>query len=531
MRIVLASLYRKTDDVLMFEEMGICQIAAYLEQFGHEVWPISCDEGEFPFDKVLEFHPQLLGFTLYSYNVGFSANIARQLKQNLPNLKVCGGGFLASYYSRDLLTEYDIIDYGIQYEGELIIKNLVDYLEKGGDLYSIRGLVFKDGNDIIINSREELIKDLDTLPFPNRTILQAQKMSIATLSTSRGCTSACSFCVNKTFWNKKYRCQSTDYVIKEIQEIYDKYNIRHFNFLDCSFDDPTIDRAMQIAQGIIDSNIDITYLTEVRATIYKKLDQKGIQLLKQSGFCGTLIGIESFNEEDLRLYKKQATVEDNINVLNFFKKHDIHYRIGFINFNPYTDYNRLMSNIKYLKQFALGFDLHNLFLHLTIFKSGELYEKIKADGLFDNDTKSDIGMQNYKFIHSYIQQFFEFYWNYIYKRYYNHVVEFYDDRFFYLYFLKNSNPNEMEYEVIQNAIDERYKILRQISDTNCDLFIELLELSKNGFSFDKAVKITNSYLKAEKINAWMNALNLNINLLTKNILRLPNGKSKIRLLG
>ncbi len=166
----MASLYRKTDDVLMFEEIGICQIAAYLEQFGHEVWPISCDEGEFPFDKVLEFHPQLLGFTLYSYNVEFSTNIARQLKQNLPNLKVCGGGFLASYYSRDLLTEYDIIDYGIQYEGELIIKNLVDYLEKGGDLYSIRGLVFKDGNDIIINPREELIKDLDTLPFPNRTI-------------------------------------------------------------------------------------------------------------------------------------------------------------------------------------------------------------------------------------------------------------------------------------------------------------------------------------------------------------------------
>ena len=51
-------------------------------------------------------------------------------------------------------------------EGEVVMSNLVDALGAGDSLAKVKGVAYRDGDQVVINEREKLIKDVDAIPWP-----------------------------------------------------------------------------------------------------------------------------------------------------------------------------------------------------------------------------------------------------------------------------------------------------------------------------------------------------------------------------
>ena len=272
----------------------------------------------------------------------------------------------------------------------------------------IDGLSYRLGEQIINNKDRILKNDLDSLPFAARDFIEQRPMTIASIIGSRGCCANCSFCTSKIQW-KRWRGRSIDNIIEEIEYLIKNYNVKALNFYDNSFEDPYInlERLKSFTKKIIERNIKIFYNIYVRADFYKKASEEIMQLLIKSGLRSVEIGIESANLDDLKLYNKVANPHDNIEIIKFMKKYGILYHIDFINFNPYSTFENINTNLEYLYHFK---SLFNFFSKLNIYNGTKIYNKVIEDGLFI--CKDSDGDNQYRFVDPRIGNICDFFVNY-----------------------------------------------------------------------------------------------------------------------
>ena len=267
---------------------------------------------------------------MYSTTEKVVSEVCLKIKRHLPNAIFVIGGYWPTLYGEKLIKEYSVFDYAVVGEGELVFKNLANIIENGDDVSSVKGLIYRNAGTVIRNPREKLIENLDKLPFPRRDLLMNNKLKYAYISTSRGCNGNCSFCWHQNFWGtdsgNRWRGRSPENVVDEIKQIVQKYGVNRFWFIDDSFEDHephNPDRMWQIARRIVNEGLNITYETYFRSEVYKIFDKEKMELIKASGLVGIVFGTESGNAEDLKLYRKIATVEDNLKSIEYFRESDI----------------------------------------------------------------------------------------------------------------------------------------------------------------------------------------------------------------
>lgn len=160
----------------------------------------------------------------------------------------------------------------------------------------------------------DLIKDLDQLPLPALDLLPLDRYvypllgeKVVTMQTSRGCPFPCAYyCPYPLVEGNRWRKQSPDRVILEIEQIVRHHGIRKILFRDATF---TLDkeRTHQICDGIIDRNIDIIWWCETRVDC---LDVMLLKKMKKAGCAGLNIGVETGDTEVLAAQaKKGLTIE------------------------------------------------------------------------------------------------------------------------------------------------------------------------------------------------------------------------------
>ena len=361
----------------------MCSITSVLRKKGYEVMVICAKENQIDYQAVRDFNPNLIGVTVYSYTKKTVYRFCTKVKQELREVLICAGGYLPTYYGVEMLKEALFIDFVIRGEGERSFLNLVSHLEKGEDLKHVKGLTFRVDDEIVINEDQPLIENLDTLPFPARDVLLDNKVKIASIVTSRGCARKCRFCNTTNFW-KNWRGRDVQNVIEEIKSLY-QLGLRYFSFNDTSFEDSrtydNYERITAIARGIVDLNLDISYIASFRAEFNRKANPQLMELLKKSGLRQVRVGIETANESDRKLYGKWATLDDNVKIIEFFHHYNIYVRVGFINFNPYSTFAGLEKNIDFLEKCNWANNFYTISSRLTVYKGTGLYDNVKADGL------------------------------------------------------------------------------------------------------------------------------------------------------
>lgn len=392
-----------------FEEPGIASIASVLRSRGHDVTikicNVDCMDREF-FKKL---QPDIIGSSSYDDVIEYQLLLLKEIHNIVPKAKICLGGYSATYNYREIMNRYSFIDFCMLGEGEEPWIELTNSANINPS--EVPNLVYRDDmGNLSVNDQLPLIENLDQLPIAARDVLVNADTKFAQLTTSRGCTHNCSFCLSSKFWksNKRriWRGQSIDRVIAELIEITQNNRCRKIIFNDNSFEDPDNGkRALSIANAIIHNQIEMYYLINLRVDFVCRITDEYMDRLIESGLVTVFIGIESGNDEDLILYNKRTTVADNDNALAFLSRFDISVGTGFINFNPYTTVERLKKNTEFLYRHRLAANFMRMTKSLKPYKGTDIFQRIKDDGLLMTNESSI--QFNFLFEHSEVKAIFE----------------------------------------------------------------------------------------------------------------------------
>ena len=205
------------------QPLGIAYIAAVLEKEGYEVRIIDALVKDYEENFVIEaknFKPDMIGITSTTAGINSAVSLANLLKKTIKCPIIIGGAHVTAVPSK--VMENDCFDLGIIGEGEKTIIEIVSKIKERKDIKnkSIKGIVYKKNNKIIITKKREYIADLDTLPFPARHLLppltdykptpaSCRYTPLGSMITSRGCVHRCLYC-DRAVFGQVFRARSVN---------------------------------------------------------------------------------------------------------------------------------------------------------------------------------------------------------------------------------------------------------------------------------------------------------------------------------
>ncbi|MDP2947023.1 MAG: cobalamin-dependent protein [Nanoarchaeota archaeon] len=194
-------------------------------------------------EKILNFKPEAVGISaLFFSQAPAIAEITKLIKELYPQIFTVIGGSYPSAFKEEVFKNDPNLDIVVIGEGEYVF---ADLLNNFWNLDKVKGIIYKSGNKIISNPPGNPILNLDSLPFPRRSLVKMQTYSrfagpkenkraiikdfilrtpflnkvyykvndrlgkntrypIASIITSRSCPNQCTFCAIHNLWGHKY---------------------------------------------------------------------------------------------------------------------------------------------------------------------------------------------------------------------------------------------------------------------------------------------------------------------------------------
>lgn len=266
-------------------------------------------------EKIRSFRPDIVGITTMTTKFPMASRIAKITKSIGPEIKVVIGGHHSSIFGAKLLNDNNI-DFAVVGEGEITFLELVNRLcEPNPDFFSIDGLIYKSNGHIVTTKSRELVKNLDVLPIADRDLmLNENYVSENNIIISRGCPFNCNYCGAKVIWKRKVRRRSVHNVIKEIDYLFEKSSSRHINFWDDSFTHNrkyTFELMSQLKKY---KGLSFSCITRLDL-----IDREMLTSLKEAGCVNLLFGVESGNDNILKLINKKTTcdlIRSKVDIVN-----------------------------------------------------------------------------------------------------------------------------------------------------------------------------------------------------------------------
>jgi radical SAM superfamily enzyme YgiQ (UPF0313 family) len=373
-----------------WQPLGILYVAASLLKEGHEV---EFFDGSFLgheelLERVKSYEPEFVGIYANTPLWKKAQRTARDVKGINGDVFVAVGGPYPIAMKEAALRECEAIDAVVTGEGELTVVEMAERLEKGETLRGVKGVVYRD-NRIIRNPLRPLIKDLDSIPFPARHLLEDpnlyvpplgtyRKKPVAIVMTSRGCDARCIYCFQISR-DRVIRYRSVENVMAEL-ELCLEQGYREVRFLDDTF---TSDygRAMRIAEEIKRRGLDFPWYVSARVNT---VDRKLLKAFREAGCWAILFGAESGVQKNLNTLKKGITLEQTRRAVKAAREAGLKVCLPFIFGIPGETYEEALKTI----DFALELDPDFANFHtLAPFPGTELYEKAGEYGTISGDVE------------------------------------------------------------------------------------------------------------------------------------------------
>jgi len=344
-----------------------------------------------PVYKIFEKNPDLLGISSVTDNYTHAVKLIKTIRHS-SNIPIIIGGHHISYLPHLLPREADV---GVLFEGERTFLQLTKLFEKQAyfptnQLKNVHGIVFWDGDTLIQTKQRELIKDLNSIPFPDRDSIEYfhHKKYQHHIMTSRGCPHKCKFCSSHAFW-KRLRYFSATYVVNEIEYLQHKYKLEHLHI----YDDLWIankKRFFLISELIKKRNLHkkLTFHSWVTS---KTLTHDVAETLASLNFDTISIGFETGSERILRYLKhRSATLNDNKIAIKIAKTYGLKVGGTFMIGIP----GETLDDIYQTKMFIMNNDLDHASIYLLKpLPSTEIWDYAIQQGLVNNDM-TDWGILN-----------------------------------------------------------------------------------------------------------------------------------------
>jgi radical SAM superfamily enzyme YgiQ (UPF0313 family) len=378
------------------QPLGIAYVSSFLKVSSHKVQLIDgsalrCTVHDLV-REVSRFHPDIVGITATTPGYRKALELAKQVKGELGLPIILGGPHVTSL-APDTLGE-SVFDYGVIGEGEITTLNLLDTLERGGELSRVEGIAFKKDGEVKVTPRREYIKDLDLLPFPDRDSLPPlsayrpspssyRRLPLGTMVTSRGCPHHCIFCDRAVFGNL-YRARGASNVVDEMEALVTRHGAKEVRFWDDTFN-LYPKRVIQICEEIIRRKLDVEWTCVARVS---NMTSDILKTMRRAGCWQVDYGIETGNAAILAGIQKGITIDLVRRAVAKSRSNGLHVRGFFMLGLPGETSGTMRETIEFAKTLALDVAV----FHITTPLPGtELYTAAKQRG----EISHNAGWENY----------------------------------------------------------------------------------------------------------------------------------------
>ena len=382
---------RRTRENMVWPQVSLAQMAALLHP-AYKVKIVDCNAEKTDwadFTKLLDqYQPkyyltQVTAPTLENDMYGCFLAHAR-------GAKTIAFGTHVTPIPRESMRPYPNLDFVLVGEPDLTIRDLLDHLEgktdqrapeikkmfdehdptykpalrEDGsmDLNGIKGLAWRNGDEIVVNLPRPFVKSLDDLPIPMHELLPLKtyrmpliKGPFTFIVTSRGCPAGCVYCIKHVSYQFSARLRSPKLIMEELWYL-KKLGINNIHMYADLFT-MNRDQVVDLCQRMIDEKINI------RWTCNSRVDYVDEEMLSMMGKAGNWLiswGIESGNEAILKRAHKGADPAKAERALKWAKKAGIMNWGYFIVGLPGETEETIRQSIDFAKKLPLDIALFHV---------------------------------------------------------------------------------------------------------------------------------------------------------------------------
>jgi anaerobic magnesium-protoporphyrin IX monomethyl ester cyclase len=251
-------------------------------------------EQEF-FRRAKAFGPEAILAELSTPSYNNDILFLKELKRQL-GARIIVAGQHPSALPKETLRENQFIDYVLVGEYEYLLKSVLD-----NPMLKTR---------ILENRR---LADIDAIPWPARQLLNmnlynepfCHSYPNIQMIASRGCYYRCSYCNTFLLYGgRNYRFRNPKDIVDEMEHC-----IRTYHPKEIYFDDDLINAQPEKLEEMCRIKIRRGIKLAWSAMAHSNISRKTLQLMKKSGCRALKFGVETINEESLRLLGKGITVK------------------------------------------------------------------------------------------------------------------------------------------------------------------------------------------------------------------------------
>ena len=369
--------------------LGILYMAAVLRQKGVEVSVLDQAAKGLTVKETAKWvrvqNPDILGFSTFATSGRTAAAISAEVKKENPNVMVVFGNYYATFNSERVLRKYPSVDVIVRGEGERTVVDLVDCVMKRGRLKDVLGISFRSEGGVVSTADCPLIKDLDSLPFPDRSLVDDEYHSVmaganvapkkfTSVVSSRGCVYRCRFCCCTQFAHGRWRPRSVENTMEELRFLVSE-GYKQFIFVDDNFTgNPR--NVIRLCREMRREKLDVEWICEGR------VDTGSYEMFWETAHAGCKIlyfGIESASQRILDYYNKRITPGQSRVAVRTARRAGADAIVGsFIVGAPDETRGEIRSTIEFAEKIAIDLPQFNI---LGVYPGTDVWDECEAKGL------------------------------------------------------------------------------------------------------------------------------------------------------
>lgn len=311
------------------------------------------------------------------------------------------GGWFAKLSWKYIFDNNWDVDYVCYVDAENVLPQWIDNLKQ-----EIIGIATKENYLNQSRLTKDQVRAANSWPENYCSPLREQGRKTYRLETSRGCPHACcTFCSLScaNIVKDKWKPLPLSIITEEIVKIHDRYGVSRFSLTDDDMLGPidgAVARAKEFHDAIKQLPFDITFSGSISvraATNGKILDNLVDAGLEQLG-----IGFESADEEQLKRYNKQQSLEENFVAARNIVERNINLIPGLITFDPFATADTIRKNLDFLFNHLHHYDLGKLTKKLYVITGTPIARLVERKNLLVGDYLN----YEYKFMYDETEQLY-----------------------------------------------------------------------------------------------------------------------------
>ena len=329
------------------------QLAAFIRQKGAaEVAVLDCRalglDDEQMLDEFRRRKPDAVFFGAMIAAAGGAATLnrfhaaMRKIKEIAPETVTIGGGLMYTAVPQKIMIDNPQLDFaivGVFGDNEYTLWELLDQLKTAAPKFAdIKGLIWRQGGEIVLNPPRPMIQNLNELPMPAYDLFPMDKYygysvipNYNEAVTSRGCEGACHFCYEWWLVDPRnprdfssHRTRGGRLVAEEMELLNKKYGVKALTFMDDDFNSDR-QKMVDLVEALEEKKLDISWFCLSRAQNLIR-DADLVPRLRKVGLYQVLIGIDGGTDEEIAEARKgnmKVGVKELKELIQFLRKNDI----------------------------------------------------------------------------------------------------------------------------------------------------------------------------------------------------------------